>query len=242
MGEAQFGGTGDEHHVVPPCADGDFDASHLADSTRPGARRVDDDGGGENALRRVHARHFSSADADARHGAILHEDGAAPTGGVHQRGRGRDGVGVARFGFVSGEVEVVRDEGGGEAFHVVGGDQHGGDAEALEHGGVGFERVHMFALDELEEARAREAAGIGADAFVPIAEPLEGFPGETRFGFEVVVHADEPAGASRRARGEVTSLDDRDFDAAHGEMVGEAGAVHAAAEDEEVGGGGHGGW
>jgi hypothetical protein len=25
-------------------------------------------------------------------------------------------------------------------------------------------------------------------------------------------------------------------------MVGEAGAVHAAAEDEEVGRGGHGGW
>ena len=88
MGEAQLGQAGDEHDIVAPRAEREMKACHLTNLTRPRARGVDYDGGGEAALGGGHARHFPGLDIDPVDLAILHEDGSARFGRVHERGRG----------------------------------------------------------------------------------------------------------------------------------------------------------
>ena len=102
----------------------------------------------------------------------------------------------------SGEIDIIDAEKWGQAADIIGGYQQAGNADALVHGHIGDELVFITRGDNLDEAGAGEATTgaeggrrIETEHLIPIPEILEGFPGQARLRFQIIMHAHQTAGA-----------------------------------------------
>src|SRR5215211_3876801 len=92
----------------------------------------------------------------------------------------------------------------------------------------------MFALGDLHEASVDEST-VAADFVLPIIEVVfVTDKGQFGFGSEIVVHADESAGVTGRARGADIPFENGNFKSALSKMEGDTGAHHACTNDDGI--------
>jgi hypothetical protein len=103
----------------------------------------------------------------------------------------------------------------------------------LKHLGICLEGLGLLARRELDKTGAGEAAR-SPDALFPIAEPLEGLPGQARFGLQIVVHTHQAAGATGGTGCQMSPFQHGDFYPAAAEVERQARAMRTAADDEDV--------
>ena len=209
------------------------EADQVRHPGRPGAGDVDDDRRGERPAGRLHARHGSGRDRDRGHLGPLEELRPAVTRRP-QEARGHcSRVRVAGSGLVRGHLRIVERERRAEPPDLVGLDDRRLDAQRTLHRDVRPKQVGRAGGHQPEEAGPGEPA-VAADPLRPVAEPRERRPRQGRFGGQVVVHPDEAARAPRRSGRDRGPLDDDDPDLPAGQVVGEAGALDARSDDDDV--------
>jgi hypothetical protein len=226
--------TVEESHIVSPGLERDFDPSQACDLLCPRSSRVDDDGRFEIAFGGADAGHASTRSVDGSHFAVLNKARAVPFGRL-EKGIGSEGrVGVAGVGFVGREVKVIGHEIGEEFLHLRRRDDRGVDPDPLLVGDVATQLVLVLPFGDLHKARVDESA-ITADSVLPIIEVvLVTDKGQFGFSGQVVVHADESAGVTGRARSRDFAFEDGGFESALGEVEGEAGAHHPGTDDDGI--------
>lgn len=137
---------------------------------------------------------------------------------------------------------MIGGEIGEEFLHFFRGDDRCVDPDFLLVGDVAAQLSLLLARIDLDEACLLKAA-FAADAFFPIVEiDLITLECQFRFSGEVVVHTDESAGVTCRARSGHFAFEDGGLESALGEVKGDAGAHHARADDDGVGCLSHGGF
>ncbi len=231
--QAEVGG------VVAPGLDRHVETDRPGELGRPGAGDVDHDRRRERSPLGRHADHPLALDEDRLDPAALDQAGAPVAGRRQEAGRGAGRIGIPGLGLMGGRDDVVGHDPRQEAGHLVGPDDAGRDPDPLVDRDVRPEVLDERGRDELDEPGPDEPAVARPDQLRPVAEVRERGPGQARLGLEVVVHPHEARRAPGRPARDRPPLEDEDAHPAPGEVEGEAGALDAGPDDDDIGGLGH---
>lgn len=226
--------------VVLAGMQGDVDARPPAELPRPHAAAVDDEVGGDGAGIGAHARHAVPVEEHVLDGDALETGGAASARALDERHRDPGGIALA----------VVLDEGAADQARGVDErkerpDLRGRDlVDARDAEGV-VARAHapellpaVLGVGDRQAADLTEARALSRLA-LDVAEQAHGVLGEPCVALARAHGADEPGGVPGGAAGEPASLDEQHvLPAELREVVGDARAGDAAADDDGAGAGG----
>ena len=219
--------------VVAPHRQRQIQAGQRADAPGPATGRVDHDGCVDRAGGRDDAADTAALDRDPGDRRTLHEARPAVSGRPHERAGGHGRVRVPRPGLPRGYLVVADREAGRELADRRGIDDVAVDAEFPMAGDVGAHAVGRVAVLDPQEAGPREAA-VTADPRLPVAEPLDRDRGDPGLRQQVVVDPDEARRATRGTGADRAPLHDGHAGATRREVEGEAGALDAPADDDDV--------
>ena len=125
-----------EHCIVMPGVVRQLQADHGVDDPSPGACRVDNYWCSEFTLRRFHVCHFAAFGHYACHRAVLDQPSTFFARGVDQCIGRIAGHGIARFGFIGSQFDIVYVKRWRQPFHIVFFDKHYRHADHLVCGNI----------------------------------------------------------------------------------------------------------
>ena len=228
-----FLGLAHKHSVVSPGGKRQVEADHGVQFVRPGACCVDDHRAREYAPAGFHTDNFTAFYLNPCHFTILYDACSLGAGGSHESSGGAGWISVTGFGLVGGYIEIVGEKIWSQPLDVICRNQEGGDADILVHGGVLTQCFFVLARYDLDEAGTSKAR-FTADAFSPVPEIPERYPGQFRILAYVVVHADQAAGTTgRTCAGEVFFQHDG-FDPTLRQVIGQAGSVDSGTDNDDI--------
>ncbi len=241
VGLARAGRPREEVDLVTADREGDLEAGHSADAIAPGAGGVDHDGRLDLAPIGVDARHPTARERKAHDFGLLEDRRPALARGRREALRGLRRVGVAGLGLVATDHEVVDAEAGLDLAHLGRRDQPRIDAHRLLERDGFFHRHAQPVVDAQEIAHAGERRGAPGCVLGEVFEETQGVEHHAARLRGAVVLPDAGRALAGRAGGQEVLLDDRDVaHAAAGEVIGDAAAGHAAADDDDVSRSSHG--
>ena len=211
---------------------------HRPDLAGPHAGAVDDVLGLDRSVLGDHAGHPAGALRDAGDRRTLHDPHPERTGAGGERHRHVVGVGPTLARGEEPADHVGRVDVRPEIGHLSRGDLLAVDAHQPEEIGLPTELVHALGIarglqvaDRLEAGRE---PGLVLERRVEVGRVLR-HPGE-RLGGHAARH-DQPGRVPRGARGELVAFEEDDVGPAEMcEVIGDAGADHATADDHDPGG------
>ncbi len=211
------------------------DAGGGAEPVRPHARGIDDELGLDVAGGRAHAGGAAGGDDDVRDLGILEDAGAAASRQPGQRLRGVDGIGLPILGQMHDADHIVRPHQRPQLAGLLRREQIDLQPEAARHRGAALQLFQPARIGGERQRSDLPEPGCVAAVFLERAVELGRVlrePGEVVGGAQL---AHQPGGVPGRARRQLLALEQDDIgDAAQGEMIGDAAADDAAADDDDL--------